>query len=88
MHVVTLSHWLCLLILLSLVKSKGKFLTAKQSVFLRIQVRASSQTKKKKRSGTRLKTEIEESRACAARTKLRHALPITDFEKETDCFAV
>ena len=39
---------------------------------------SSTREQSNKRSGTRLKTEIEESRACEARTKLRHALPITD----------
>ena len=43
---------------------------------------SSTREQSNKRSGTRLKTEIEESRACEARTKLRHALPITDFEKK------
>ena len=49
---------------------------------------SSTREQSNKRSGMRLKTEIEESRACEARTKLRRALPITDFEKITDCFAV
>ena len=47
---------------------------------------SSTREQSNKRSGTRLKTEIEESRACEARTKLRHALPITDFEKKNRLF--
>ena len=59
---------------------------------LRIQVRASSQTKA---SGTRLKTESETtgvwgSRARRARKTLTPLFTdfFTDFEKKTDCFAV
>ena len=47
---------------------------------------SSTREQSNKRSGTRLKTEIEESRACEGRTKLRHALPITDFEKKNRLF--
>ena len=53
---------------------------------VRIFAYSNTRDQSNKRSGTRLKTEIEESRACEARTKLRHALPITDFEKKNRLF--
>ena len=60
--------------------------TAKQSAFLRIQVRASSQTK----GGTRLNLRACETRALRAPKTLtpRFTDFFTDFEKKTDCFAV
>ena len=69
-------------------RRQGADLTTEQSVFMRIQVRASSQTKG-------VEQGWKQWRACEARAvRARRTLTprftdfFTDFEEKTDCFAV
>ena len=71
----------------------GKVAIIQQSVFLRIQVRASSQTKGLERGWkqrARMERDARLSRPRFSRVRLppRFTDFFTDFEKKSDCFAV